>query len=48
MRETLPFITKDQLATHYYSEKQKKKSGNLLFAQNKGKSIGLCVYLLKW
>ena len=47
MRETLPFITKDQLATHYYSEK-KKKSGNLLFAQNKGKSIGLCVYLLKW
>ena len=47
MRETLPFITKDQLATHYYSGK-KKKSGNLLFAQNKGKSIGLRVYLLKW
>ena len=25
MRETLPFITKDQLATHYYSGKKKKK-----------------------
>ena len=25
MRETLPFITKDQLATHYCSEKKKKK-----------------------
>ena len=46
MRETLPIITKDQLATHYCSEKKKKKNNKLLLSKKKGKNIGLGVYLL--